>query len=137
MLATHFFTTYAYMQASHFRVVKVLMTTANSSPSAHTHYITFQAQKRNTGSFVTFQTKIVVSGCPCPRFQILFVRIKPDHNNSQPSEFDNNAQVVEDRTLLSQLINKYTIVCLRVPFTFSFTIPFFFLYCIYIYDSYI
>ncbi|KAK1400507.1 hypothetical protein POM88_000112 [Heracleum sosnowskyi] len=92
---------------THFRVVKLLMATRGNSKT-YPHYITFEAE-RNTEGSVTFQTEILVSNHPFSNIKILFVRIKPDQYNSQPSDIDHNAQVVEDHTRLSQVINTYTI----------------------------
>ncbi|XP_074324712.1 uncharacterized protein LOC141661605 isoform X1 [Apium graveolens] len=101
---------YNIRMGTHFCVVKVLMATAQNTP-AYTNYVTFEAET-NSGGSVTFQTKILVFYHPCPKIQILFVRIKPDYkpsNNSQPPDLDHIAQVVEERALLSRVINTYAI----------------------------
>ena len=106
---------YAYLQGTNFSVVKVLMATAQNTP-VYTKYVTFEAET-NSGGSVTFQTKIIVFYRPCHKIQILFVRIKPDYNNSQPSDLDHIA-VVEEGALLSRVISTYTTVCLRAPLKF-------------------
>lgn len=124
---------YAYLQGTNFSVVKVLMATAQNSP-VYTKYVTFEAET-NSGGSVIFQTKIFVYYRPCFKIEISFVRIKPDCNNSQPSDLDHIA-VVEEGALLSRVISTYTTVCLRAPLKFYPWLYFPF-YCTYIYYSYI
>ncbi|XP_063940189.1 uncharacterized protein LOC135149158 isoform X1 [Daucus carota subsp. sativus] len=96
---------YNIRMGTNFSVVKVLMATAQNTP-VYTKYVTFEAET-NSGGSVTFQTKIIVFYHPCHQIQILFVRIKPDYNNSQPSDLDHIA-VVEEGALLSRVISTYT-----------------------------
>lgn len=104
---------YNMREGTYFRDVKVLMAT-RSGLTDPDYYITFQAfsykSRRSRGNAVTFQTHIIEFVCNCPRFQIMFVRIKPDGNKakkSQHSEYDPKAQIVQDH--LFRVIKTYTI----------------------------
>ncbi|KAK1378477.1 hypothetical protein POM88_025221 [Heracleum sosnowskyi] len=106
---------YNIREGTYFHDVKVLMATQRGISNCDT-YITFQAfsskSRRNRESAVTFQTHVIDFDYmePCPRFQIMFVRIKPDGNKakkSQPSEYDPKAKIVHD--CLFQVIKTYTI----------------------------
>ncbi|XP_063936820.1 uncharacterized protein LOC108195441 isoform X1 [Daucus carota subsp. sativus] len=96
---------YNIRMGTNFSVVKVLMATAQNSP-VYTKYVTFEAET-NSGGSVIFQTKIFVYYRPCFKIEISFVRIKPDCNNSQPSDLDHIA-VVDEGALLSRVISTYT-----------------------------
>lgn len=106
-----------FRQDTHYHDVKLVMATESGIKHDNCH-ITFEAFAASTSTTervaVTFQTKLYKPlPYPYPRFEIIFVRIKPS-DQDQPSEFDSKAQIYQHR--LSQVIENYTIVCLLIAF---------------------
>ncbi|KAL6542524.1 hypothetical protein OROMI_024126 [Orobanche minor] len=123
------------------RVLRGTITTTESGVKRDNYHITFQAfltQSKRNRVAVTFQAHIVVYFvCAYPKFEIMFVRIKPsesDQNKSknsqqgQPSESDHDkdqiyqhrlSQVIQDSPLDSQY-NLALYLCQYALFSYNF-----------------
>lgn len=136
-LISNIFLNYTYIQGTYYCDVKLLRVTSHGYVDRH-RYINFQSFsskiKTKRVVLVTFQTKILVC-CPEPRpkYEIMFVRIKPHHKRRQTSESDHDADIYQQR--LSQLVETYIFLLI-----YGFTIVLFvllFYMILYVCDLYI